>query len=66
MTVTNGPMRLRAGDFVERLADDLALEPDDARERVRAFFSVLREAVTGGELRDVAAQLDPEYADLLG
>jgi uncharacterized protein (DUF2267 family) len=65
VTLTQAPMRMTADDFVERIARELAVGPDEARERVRAVFAVLREAVSWGELEDVVVQLDPEYADLL-
>lgn len=52
-------------EFVRRVADELQVEPDEARKRIRAVFATLREAVTWGELRDVLAELDPEYVDLL-
>ena len=54
-----------AEEFVDRVARDLELPPDEARERIRAVFGTLREAVTWGEFDDVLSQLDPEYADLL-
>jgi uncharacterized protein (DUF2267 family) len=52
-------------EFVRRVADELQVEPDEARKRIRAVFATLRQAVTRGELRDVVEELDPEYADLL-
>jgi uncharacterized protein (DUF2267 family) len=52
-------------EFVRRVADDLEVDRDEARKRIRAVFATLREAVTRGELRDVFEELDPEYADLL-
>ena len=52
-------------EFVRRVADELQVEPDEARKRIRAVFATLREAVTWGELRDVVEELDPEYVDLL-
>jgi uncharacterized protein (DUF2267 family) len=56
---------LGADEFVQRVAEELELEPDEARTRIRAVFATLREAVTRGEFQDVLEQLDPEYADLL-
>lgn len=56
---------LTADEFVERVARELELSPEEAPNRVRAVFGTLREAVSWGELEDVLAQLDPEYADLL-
>jgi uncharacterized protein (DUF2267 family) len=53
-------------EFVERVAADLGLPEDAARERVRAVFATLREAVTPGEWDDVMSQLDRKYAELVG
>jgi uncharacterized protein (DUF2267 family) len=52
-------------EFVERVATKLDVEPEEARRHIRAVFSVLRDAVTWGELEDLILQLDSEYADLL-
>jgi uncharacterized protein (DUF2267 family) len=52
-------------EFVRRVADELQVEREEARKRIRAVFATLRQAVTWGELRDVLEELDPEYADLL-
>jgi uncharacterized protein (DUF2267 family) len=52
-------------EFVDRVARELRLPPEEARDRVRAVFGALREAVTPGEFEDVLSQLDREYADLL-
>jgi uncharacterized protein (DUF2267 family) len=65
VTVTQAPMRMTGEEFVDRIANELGLLEEEARERVRAVFTTIREAVTHGEFRDVLAQLDPEYADLL-
>jgi uncharacterized protein (DUF2267 family) len=63
--ISPSALPLTAEEFVERVARELELSPEEARNRVRAVFGTLREAVTWGELEDVLAQLDPEYADLL-
>jgi uncharacterized protein (DUF2267 family) len=52
-------------EFVERVALDLGLPQDEARDRVRATFSVLHEAVTEGEWEEVVGQLDKQYAALI-
>jgi uncharacterized protein (DUF2267 family) len=62
VTAEADPMRY--DEFVERVAVELELPEEEARERVRAVFSVLREAVTPGEFDDVFAQLDGTYAEL--
>jgi len=65
MNSSPAALPLSADEFVERVAGALEIPPEEARNRVRAVFGTLREAVTSGELKDVLAQLDPEYADLL-
>lgn len=63
--ISPAALPLTAEEFVARVARELEVTPEEARTRVRAFFGTLREAVSWGELDDVLAQLDPEYADLL-
>ena len=58
-------MQLTGEAFVERIARELGLPHDEARERARAVFATIRGAITHGEFRDVLAQLDPDYANLL-
>lgn len=65
MIVGPSAQPLSAAEFVDRVADDLEISPEQARERILAVFKTIREAVTIGKLDDVLAQLDPEYADLL-
>jgi uncharacterized protein (DUF2267 family) len=57
---------LEPDEFVERVASELDISPQEARARIRGVFHVLREAVTPGEFEDVLSQLDPEYAALVG
>jgi uncharacterized protein (DUF2267 family) len=52
-------------EFVERVARDLGVAEDEARDRVRAVFGALREAVTEGEWDEVVGQLDKTYAPLI-
>ncbi len=63
--VSPSALPLGADEFVDRVARELDVSPEEARAHVRAVFGTLRETVTRGELEDVLAQLDPEYADLL-
>ena len=62
-TVARIPMA--PADFVDRVARELEIPAEEARERVRAVFATLRQAVTWGELEDVVLELEPGYADLL-
>jgi uncharacterized protein (DUF2267 family) len=63
--VSPAAQSVSADEFVERVARDLELAAEEARDRIRAVFGTIREAVTPGEFDDVLAQLDPEYADLI-
>jgi uncharacterized protein (DUF2267 family) len=66
VTVTEAPNGWGPEEFVSWVADQLQVPPDEARERVRAVFATLREALSRGELQDILEQLDPPYADLIG
>jgi uncharacterized protein (DUF2267 family) len=52
-------------EFVDRVAERAEITERAEAEKRRSVFGTLREAVTWGELEDVLAQLDPEYAELL-
>ena len=65
VTVTIAQMPMTRDDFVERIGGELHVSHGEARNRIRAVFATLREAVSWGELEDVILELDPEYADLL-
>jgi uncharacterized protein (DUF2267 family) len=56
---------MTAEEFVERVARELQLPPDEAQDRIRGVFGALREAVTAGEFEDVLSQLDRDYAALV-
>jgi uncharacterized protein (DUF2267 family) len=59
------PIPMDADEFIERVASDLGISPEEARERVRGVFDILQDAVTQGEFEDVLSQLDREYAELI-
>jgi uncharacterized protein (DUF2267 family) len=63
--ITAVPVRVTREELVARAARQLAVPIEEARERLRAVFATLREAVTGGELDDVIRELGGEWADLL-
>lgn len=65
VTVTIAQMPMTRDEFVERIGGELQVSQGEARNRIRAVFATLREAVSWGELEDVILELDPEYADLL-
>ena len=52
--------------FVHRVAERAGTDPDDALSHVGAVFATLRDAVTSGELDDIAAQLPDGLRDLVG
>jgi uncharacterized protein (DUF2267 family) len=53
-----------AEEFLRRVAERGGLTADEARERTRAVFVALREAVSDGELRDWQFDLSTDYVDL--
>lgn len=52
-------------EFYQRVAQKEGVDYPVAVHHARAVLSVVREAVTAGELDDVRDQLPDEYADLL-
>jgi uncharacterized protein (DUF2267 family) len=65
IVVSDVPVAMTARDFVEWVASELDLTPEEARERVRAVFDVLQQAVTPGEFHDVITQLPSGYTELI-
>lgn len=65
INVTEAADPMKPDEFVDRIARELQLPEEEARDRVRAVFGELREAVTPGEFEDVLSQLDRKYAELL-
>jgi uncharacterized protein (DUF2267 family) len=53
-------------EFVRRVACVVPLSNEQAESAVRAVFTVLGEAVSEGELKDVRHQLGGDYARLVG
>jgi uncharacterized protein (DUF2267 family) len=58
--------RFDVDTFVARVADRAGTDPDQALAHAGAVFATLREAVTAGELDDIAAQLPDGLRDLVG
>ena len=65
ITLNDAVARLDPDEFVERVARELEITPDEAHARIHAVFSVLRDAVTPGELHDVLVQLPSGYFEML-
>jgi uncharacterized protein (DUF2267 family) len=65
VTVTGEADRMAPEEFVQRVADELGLSPAEARTRIRAVFSAIRDAVTPGEFEDVLVELPKGYVELL-
>ncbi|RLP96034.1 DUF2267 domain-containing protein [Micromonospora sp. CV4] len=57
--------RFGATEFVARVALRADVEEPVARDAVRAVFTTLREAISGGEFDDVATQLPRDYRQLV-
>ena len=60
------PCRFDPGEFKRRVARIVPLANDQAAPAIRAGFTVLGEAVSEGELRQVLGQLGGEYESLVG
>lgn len=51
-------------EFYNRVGARADLKYNEATERTRQVFTVLREAVAGGEIEDILEDLPPEYGTL--
>jgi uncharacterized protein (DUF2267 family) len=60
------PASFAPREFVERVSNRLPSAGATGTTDVRAVFSVLHDAVSAGEMRDIAEQLGDDYADLWG
>lgn len=60
------PSRFDPGEFQRRVARIVPLANDQAPPAIRAVFTVLSEAVSEGEMRQVLSQLGSEYERLVG
>jgi len=60
------PCRFPPKEFERRVARILPLANEQAAPAIRAVFTVLAEAVSEGELRQVLSQLGREYEKLVG
>jgi uncharacterized protein (DUF2267 family) len=60
------PCRFDPAEFKRRVARVVPLANDQAASAIRAVFTVLSEAVSEGELRQVLGQLGSDYENLVG
>jgi uncharacterized protein (DUF2267 family) len=51
-------------EFLKRVGERENIDTDEAREHVSAVMTVLKEAVSGGELDNIRAQLPQEFEPL--
>jgi uncharacterized protein (DUF2267 family) len=58
------PVKLDREEFLEMVARDLSMQPDEVEPIVRAVFLTVRERVSEGEIQDVIHQLPREFHDL--
>jgi uncharacterized protein (DUF2267 family) len=58
------PERFELKEFFHRVAQAEQADEPEAAHHARAVASVLKEAVSGGEMADLRAQLPPEFAPL--
>lgn len=57
--------RLGLEEFVARVSQRASMQPERARQGIRAVFLTLGEAVSGKELRDVVSQLPKDFWPLV-
>ncbi|MCW3818121.1 DUF2267 domain-containing protein [Micromonospora sp. DR5-3] len=62
---TEAAERFGAAEFVARVARRADVDENAARDTIRAVFTTLREAISGGEFQDVAVQLPRDYRDIV-
>jgi uncharacterized protein (DUF2267 family) len=52
-------------EFIRRVSERAAVDPDTATRGARAVLSTIRRAVTTGEFEDVLAQLPKEFREFI-
>jgi uncharacterized protein (DUF2267 family) len=63
--VSPSPLPIDHDAFIANIARELSISGEEARKRIRAVVSTLREAVSWGEFQDVLEELDPQYAEFV-
>ncbi|MBM0227396.1 MULTISPECIES: DUF2267 domain-containing protein [Micromonospora] len=62
---TEAADRFGAAEFVARVGQRAGIDENAARDTVRAVFTTLREAVSGGEFDDIVVQLPRDYREMV-
>jgi uncharacterized protein (DUF2267 family) len=66
--VSSEPEAERFGldEFIRRVSERAGVPPGEARTGAQAVLATLRQAITGGEFRDLMSQLPREFSELVG
>jgi uncharacterized protein (DUF2267 family) len=62
---TEAADRFGAAEFIARVGQRAGIDGNAARTTVRAVFTTLREAVTGGEFEELVVQMPRDYRDMV-
>ncbi|MFC4147857.1 DUF2267 domain-containing protein [Micromonospora mangrovi] len=62
---TEAADRFGAAEFVARVGQRAGVDGNVARDAVRAVFTTLREAISGGEFDDLVTQLPRDYREMV-
>ncbi|MGB2569986.1 DUF2267 domain-containing protein [Micromonospora citrea] len=62
---TEAAERFGAAEFVARVGRRAGIDETAARDAVRAVFTTLREAVSGGEFDDMVGQFPRDYREMV-
>ncbi|TDC41277.1 DUF2267 domain-containing protein [Micromonospora sp. KC213] len=62
---TEAADRFGAAEFVARVGRRAGVDETTARDAVRAVFTTLREAISGGEFDDLMTQLPRDYRNMV-
>jgi uncharacterized protein (DUF2267 family) len=58
-------IKMDSQEFVRRVAQLLEITPGEAERYIKVIFSVLKSAISPGEIKDVLAQLPEDLAGML-
>jgi uncharacterized protein (DUF2267 family) len=66
LTTAGAGEKLGLDEFIDSICRQEGVGPAEATKHARAVFSVLKEAVSSGEIKDVRSQLPKEIAAFFG